>query len=494
MGAFYSPNKGTYFWGLVSYLADNNVWLKDASLLPYTPSRQQVYMDLFPNLYSGNPYYPTVLSVWINDVLVAYGFVNTPAGLFYSKISVPPGKFKLEIRDETGEVVITTEYWNSKNYAMFLGVMAQSLEERMAGIKLAGSNQNFATIQSGWLYDDLGEFFNFPPPPSWTTQQYRNAILGDGGTHPGFTKSFFKGGTTSGVVETIQSITGVAPTFQRVKNVYRWVLYDDAHAPSPLNEDALASFLLDDTHIGEAVTAPNGVINLMDDTYYSKAVVASIPNSENVVVSENVLKVTDSFIQAPVLGPFVLDGLTLQFSVQRIDVLGTPVTYSVVFPEGTTTGNLAATAIGAAYPSLGASIYAIADGHLRIGIPPVDGQVLQLTIVGGTACTVLGLIPGQSLSVQPDALANPWILSSNPATSGKVTITWNSQTYTQGGNYTIDTTTGAIIWAPSSPTNPTVPPAGSAYQASYTYQMRREIQQMAQLAKAVNSALVYQYT
>ncbi len=323
MGSFYTPDKGGYYWTLISYLADRNVWIKDRTLLPYTPNRTQIYTDLFPDLYSGNPYYPTVLSVWINDTLVGYSFVTNPAGLFYLPLPVPKDNFKLEVRDEFGTRVLKTEFWNAKNYAMFLGVTAQSLEERRVDLELLKADQRFQTIRTGRLFSVVGEFFDFPPPPGWTDDEYRHAILGHSPDCPGFVKSFFRGASRKGVVDTIKSITCSPVVVQRAKDVITWVLYDDANAPNPTDPGAEAWFLTDDANLNYPFVLPNQQIALLDNDFFNKAAVLSIDGSLRSVPAESVAKGTDSFVEASVVEPFDLAGLTLDISIEVLNSPGT---------------------------------------------------------------------------------------------------------------------------------------------------------------------------
>lgn len=487
MGSFYTPDKGGAFWALVSYLADKNVWIKDRTLLPFTPSRQQIYTALYPDQYSGNPYYPTVLSVWINNVLAGYGFVNTPDGLFYVPLNVPKDNFKLEVRDELGTTVLTTEFWNAKNYAMFLGVAAQSLEERRADLELVKADQRFQKIRTGRLFAVLGEFFDFPPPPGWTDAQYRAAILGDNDGCPGFVKSFFKGSLRKGVVDTIKSITCDDVEVLRAKDVFTWVLYDDANAPSPTDAGALAWFITDDANLSFPFVYPNQQAVLLDNAFFQKGVVLQVGGSERTVTDEDVFKSTNSFIEAPIVEPFDLAGKTLDLSVEVLDVPGSLVNYSTTFPLPTTTAAGAAAEMLLQNPGLTSAVYGTLDGHLRIGIPPVAGQTQRLTIVGGSACADLGLVPGTTMDIHPDVLANPWVVSG-------MALVYGAFTYTQGVEFDLDATRGQIVWKASSLANPNVPPAGAIFKASYTYQMRREIEKMAELAKSVDSAIVFQYT
>ena len=487
MGSFYTPNKGGAFWTLVSYLADENVWIKDRTLLPYTTSRLQIYTDLFPSLYSGNPYYPTVLSVWINDVLVGYGFVANPAGLFYVPLPVPKDNFKLEVRDEFGTIVYRTEFWNAKNYAMFLGVTAQSLEERLSDLQLLKADQRFQTIRTGRLYAVVGAFFNFPPPAGWTDDEYRHAILGHTPDCPGFVKSFFYGASRKGVVDTIKSITCSTVEVKRAKDVFTWVLYDDANAPSPTDPGALSWFITDDANLGHVFAYPNQRAILLDDDFFNKAAVLTVDGSERTVTAESVSKGTGSFIEAPVVQPFDLAGLSLDISIETLNTPGTLVNYSTSFPLPTTTAATAAAYMLAQNPGLTAAVYGAPDGHLRVGTAAVAGAIQRITIVGGTACAALGLVPGTTQDVHPDQLANPWVL-------GTVALTAGAISFTQGVEFNLVAGTGEIVWAPSSIANPNVPPAGSVFTAAYTYQMRREIEKMAELAKSVDTALVFQYT
>ncbi len=55
MGSFFTPGKNEYYWRLLEFLQDSNVYDNDLRVLPYTPSRLQDYTDLFPELFNPFP-------------------------------------------------------------------------------------------------------------------------------------------------------------------------------------------------------------------------------------------------------------------------------------------------------------------------------------------------------------------------------------------------------------------------------------------------------
>lgn len=476
MGSLYTPGKNEYFWSMLSYLQDDNVYDNDRRVVPYTPSTLQTFADLYPTLSIG-----TVLFVYINGIKVSQGQVINADGFFSAKVSVPLGDFTLTVRDSVGNTV-RQQLFVGKNYATFLEISAQSYEERRVAIQQVKEDLDFSTIRSEKLYPVIGVLFDFPPPPGWPVDMYRNALIGDGGGCPGFTSSFFKGGTLQGIIDTIKSITCSTVTVSPVQNGERWVIFDAADAPSPTDPTSPDGWFLSDA---DNVPEPNKRILVMDGAYPYSTVRLTIADSARVVVNENVLKGTDSFIESPRSQAYVLNGKTLSFSVEEVGDPSTKSVYATTFGASTTAAQ-AASDILAQNPTLTSAVYA-SGGRLRIGISPEAAKVKRITVISGTSLSEFGFIAGISADVAPDTLSNPY-----PTTA--VSLTFGIFTYVQGVDFTIVQNTGEIVWVPSNAVNTTIPPKGSLLLASYTYQMRREIFSMVDKVKQSNIDIEYVFS
>jgi hypothetical protein len=480
MGAFLTNDKNGYYWILLSYLADENIYVTDTTLLPNTPSKLQTYVDFYPELY--NAVLPQKLVFEINGQPAAYALVTNPSGMVYADIGVPLGRFTLVTKDEAGNV-LKTESYNAKNYAMFLGVMAQSYDERRTDIELNKADQKFQQMRSGRVYNILGAYFDFPPPPGWDVQKYRDAVLG--GCGPGFISSFFHGSTKRGVVDTIKSITCQDPTVGQAQGGVRWVVRNQANS-NPTDSGTKGFFVTSQANIGHVFTAPHYRAILASELWWANAVDLTVNGSSMGVTDEQVMKLTNSFIEAPISGPFDLQGLNLQFSIEDVGDPSTKAIYNTSFPLPTTNAYMAAADILAANPMLTDAIHGSVDGLLRIGVYPVAGKTFRITIVGGTALSALGWKPGQSVDVSPDQLANPWLTT-------PVTITIGAMVFTDGIDFVSVPETGEIVWFPSTAINIGVPPAGTVMNAAYTYQMRREITKEVELVKHIDSIINYRW-
>jgi len=473
MGNFFTPGKNSFYWTFVAYLADKNVYTKDYRLLPYTPNAQQLYIGFFPALF--NPAGPVPVLFFINNNPVGTANVLTADGFVYLQIPLPKGKFTLKITDAYGNL-LKTEFYITKNMATFFDVDGQNFEQRAVELALIQNDQDWHNIRSSRLYPVVGAYFDFPPPPGWTNDQYRAAILG--GCGPGFLEAFWYGGTKKGIKDVIQSSTCAIPVIQPVAGGNTWVLYDAASAPD-VTDPGSNAWVLNDT----PPTPPHQAITLYDANYLTSAVDVLVSGSTRAVVQESVTKQTDSFIQATFPDPYVLDGQSLVLQVQFLDTMVTT-TYTTVFPLGTTSAALAAAAIVAQNPALNA--YDAGGGILRIGVAPVLSRIQEITVIGGGALAILGFNSGDSVEVSTDQLNNPWVQT-------PVAITFGLQTFIQGTDYTIDNNSGQIIWAPSGPSN-LLPPKGSVFLASYSYQMRREIEQVTELVADATTERNYIYS
>ncbi len=498
MGAFLSANKNGYWAFILTYLADKNVYVKDQSLLPYTPSKLQTYVDLWPALY--NPALPETLVLEINGIAVASGVINTPLGLLSADLPVPLGSFTLVTRRKSTGETLRIEKYNSKYFAWILGVMAQGLDERLTAINLTKSDQRFSTIRTSRLYPVVGVFFEFAPPPGWEDPKYRAAILG--GCGPGFTQSFLDGGTKGGVEETIKSITCQDPVVKPARNGIRWVVRTRANwDPTDPNR---CFYVRDRAHTDPSnpdtpLYLPHRRAVVASGLFWDDAVDIDVPGSQRSVgigsippvPQEDLVRVTESFLQSPVAGPYNgpgLDSLNLKFTIRTDDEAtgaSSVATYYTAFPMPTHDAITAAANIRVANPTLTDAVYADAAGHLRIGVYPQAGKVFTITIVGGTALPVLGLNVGDSVEVAPDNLANPWIV-------GVISLVDSlGNPFVQGVDFTIDISTGEVIWIPSTVINNNVPPAGTVLFASYVYEMRREIQAIVSRVKDCNDIIKY---
>jgi hypothetical protein len=474
MGSFLTPGKNQYYWMFAKILADDHVYVRDRRLIPYTPNRATLYVDFYPALWVALPFQKVFF--YINDTLVGSSSVQDPTGIVSFEAHLPKGQFILKTKNQIGGL-LKQEFYNAKNYAMFFDIAGQSYEPRLTDLLQVQSDLNYETIRSGHIYPNVGVFFDFPPPPGWTNDEYRAAVLGGCGS--GFRRSFFFGATKKGIKDTVESITCVPPIIQPVDSGIYWTLYDRASAPDITDPNSDAWELTDVTP-----ALPHRRITLYERAYLATTSELVVPNSTRVVVDEQVFKQSNSYIEAPIAGPFVVAGKNLVFSI------GDNV-YTTVFSPTTTTAADVINDIFTQNPGVTVATYATLDGMVRIGIEPSAVQAaevdfLTVKIISGSSLADFGFFEGDAIDVAPDQLVNPF--QTTP-----VVITYGMQTFVQGVDFTIDTATGKIYWNPSSVAGTLVPPKGAVFLASYTYQMRREIEKMVNLVKQANLQLEFSY-
>ncbi len=475
MGAFLVDGKGGSYWFLLSYLQGKKIYTNDAGVLPYTPDKAHTYVDYYPSLFQR--YQGQKFTFTVNGKLVGECVLNDPSGIVYADIAVPRGKFTLVTVSPGGDT-LKTETWRATNYAMFISVMAQSYEERRAEIELVKTDQDFLQIRSGRLYPVLGTMFGFPPPPGWPVEKYRAAILG--GCGPGFIKAFFDGSTKAGVAGVIKSITCQDPVIAPANDGVRWVVRDEANV-DPADPILEGFFVVDDGSV-EVFNPPQYRAMLASESWWANAVEISVPGSQRAVVAEQLIKTTDSFLEVPIPVTSDVQGKDLRFSVEEEGNPSSRRYYYTFFPLPTINSAQAAANIIASNPTLTPAVYATAAGKLRLGVAPVAGKTFLLTILSGTSLNLLGLNPGDSTHISPDKLANPWLVT-------LVSISDGVSTFVDGVDFTSISETGELIWNPSTAANTGVPKAGAILTASYTYQMRREIQDMVSKVAHVSSVI-----
>lgn len=482
MGAFLSTDKNGYYWILLSYLADENIYVTDSSLLPYTPSKLQTYVDFYPELF--NPALPQKLVFEVNGKPIAYAIITDPSGIVYTDVGVPHARFTLVTRLVDTNEILKTEIFNAKNYAMFLGVMAQSYDERRTQIELNKADQKFQQMRSGRVFNILGAMFDFPPPPGWDTEKYRAAVLG--GCGPGFISSFFHGATKKGVVDTIKSITCEDPDVFPAQRGIRWVVRTSANS-APDDPGTRGFYVTSEANLSHVFVPPHYKAIMASEAWWSHASDVVVNGSVRVVTDEQMIKKTNSYVEAKIPGPFDLQSRTLQFSIEEVGKPETKLNYNTTFPLPTVNAFQAAATILLQNPSLTDAVHGSASGLLRIGVYPVAGKVYRITIVSGTAMEAMGFKAGDSADVAPDQLENPWLTT-------PVTLADGVTTFTDGVDFTSVPETGQIVWEPSTAINIGVPVAGSVLVAGYSYQMRREILKEVDLVKDSNAIIQFEWS
>ena len=480
MGSFFTPGKNEYFWRLTEYLKDKNVYITDRRLIPYTPDKLIDYMDTFPQEYVVFP--KKQLDVYIHNVLVGQGILNDPTGTFLVQIPIPLGSFDLEVRDPIDGRVINRELYISKNYAMFFDVQAQSMEESRVAMEQNKKDIDYETIRTGRVFPNLGEYFDFPPPPGWSTDKYRMAIIGGLPDCPGFRRSFFYGGTIRGVVETIQSITCQVPTVGPVQEGERWTVFDRGII-NPTDAASPDAWFVSDA---DDIPAPNKRALVMERDYIRNSVRIVIPGAQRSVSNEDVYKATNSFLEGPSAGPFALAGKTLTFRTEDLSNPHSFETFVTTFTAGATSAALAAAEILVQNPSLTTAVHGSTGDRLRLGVVPQAGKTFKITAVSGTAMVDFGFNPGKSAQVAPDILANP-------NHTGPVTLTYQGIFYVENTDFTIVEATGEIVWRASSALFAIAPIKGAVFQATYDYFMKREIEKMVNMVKPVSTELELVY-
>jgi len=490
MGSFMTSDKSGYFWFLLGYLQDNNIYVRDNRLLPYTPGKPQTYVDFYPQFYGETP--TAKVTFKINGQQVAQALVSQVSGIVYADIPVQLGKFTLTTW--LGTALLKTEEFISKNFAMLLGVQAQSYNERLADLQAVAANQSFQTIQSDSLYGVVGANFSFPPPPGWTPQQYRDALLG--GCGPGILAAALMGTTQGAISAAVEAVTCQPPQIGPIFGGNRWTVRNRANT-FPSNPAVKGFYVTSRADSGHVFVAPHYRAVTGSELWWSKAVSIAVPGSQRTVVKEVFQKQTNSFLQAGLAEPFVLDGATLTFSVAQVGNPDLTLTYSTVFPIGTSTAALAAAAIIAQNSSLATiptntdPIYAN-NGYLRIGVQSQFGIVFRITAMGGTSLPILGWVAGQSADSACEQLANPWIVYA-PLAFTLINLYLPDGTPINARNYNLDATTGSISWVASSFAEENVPVMGSTLLASYTYEMRREVLKLVSDVQETNDELYFSW-
>ena len=492
MGAFLTNDKSGYYWFLLGYLQDKNIYVRDSRLLPYTPGKLQTYVDYYPRLY--NPVLPVTLSFRINGHPVAQALISMPSGAAYANIQVPAGAFTFETWN--GSELLRTEHFLSKNYAMFLGVQAQSYDERAADLQLVAADQDFYQMRSSRLYEILGAFFDFPPPPGWPLQddpnlpptvgpKYRDCLLG--GCGPGLRQAFFDGTTQAGIIEAVESVTCLLPSIGPAQGGVRWTVLSRSNPNyQPSNAAKRGFYVTTRANMGQTFVPPHYRAICSFENWWGHAAVVTVNGASRTPPPETVRKDTDSFIESPIAGGYTLDGLTLSFSVKDLASSSPAMVYNTSFPMPTRSAADAAAQILLQNPSLTSAVYDTSSDTLRIGIAPVAGKVFRVTITGGTAMPQFGWKAGNAVDVSCDQLANPW-LTTPVSITAPVGGPW-----VDGVDFTSAPSTGQIVWNPVTAANLNPPPSrGTLMTANYTYQVRREIEFLVNKVKETNDIISY---
>lgn len=480
MGSFFSQDKSGYYWFLLGYLQDENIFVRDSRLVPYTPGKIQTYVDFYPALY--NPALPQVLEFRINGRSVAWAKISLASGAAYADIPVPLGAFDLETWH--GPELLKTEKFIAKNYAMFLGVQAQSYDERLADLEHVKADQDFAQMRSERVYPILGAMFEFPPPAGWTPDQYRDAVLG--GCGPGLREAFFNGSTKAGIKQAVEAVTCMVPEVLPGRRGIRWVVRDRANS-APNDPGTRGFFVTTRANMGQVFTPPHYRAVMASEEWWAHAALIVVYGATRAIMGEPMLRSTDSFVEGKVPEPYDLQGRNITFTVEQPGVRFSKQTFYTTFPLPTVTAAQVAAEIVGQNPSLTSAVYATADGKIRIGVGPEAGKVFRITIVAGTALEQLGLKPGQSVDVSPDQLNNPWLTT-------PVVITDGVTTWVDGVDFVSVPETGQVVWKASSLAFPNQPAAGASLQASYSYQMRREVLDLVGKVKEVNDVLQFEWS
>lgn len=500
MGAFLYPgNKESYLRFLASLSPD--VYVTDKTAIPY--SQNLTYFANLPQ-YEG-----ATLTVYINDARVGFETVAQGGIFTIANLPIPFGNFNLQVRTPENKLLLN-EFYNSKNYALFFAVAAQSYDDdRLVRLQEVKNDLDWQTVQpdgsigtiaTSSLSTDVAPYFDFPAPPGWDSNKYRQTLLG--GCGPGFVKSFLHGTTKKGVKDTIASITCQTPLVGQVLDGYRWVIFEESQAPDPTDTTLVDSWFIDSDSWLPSGSAPveappsnNHQIVMVTESYIVNTALVKVLNSTRTISNPNpelVFKKTNSFIQSKNPEPYDLDAQQLIFQVP--DPANTSLTKTVIttFSGNGLTAAQVVNQILTSNPSLVATpnpnltpIYDV-GGYVRIGTTPQYGKTLTVKIVSGSALTNLGWTAGDSIQVSSDTLENAYATT-------PVTVTQNAINYVQGTDFTYIFNTGEIIWKPSCVDYPNIPVAGTQYAATYTYQMRREIIKAVEEVKESTSSIEYEW-
>jgi hypothetical protein len=268
-------------------------------------------------------------------------------------------------------------------------------------------------------------------------------------------------------------------------NTKRWVLFDEANSPNPVDPNSEGWFITDFANQAMVFIAPNYRAGLLDIEYSENATHLIVHGATELVDSEVVVKSSNSFIESSSQEPWDLSGKSLQFSVQFNDDVTTLRTYTTNFQLPTNTAQQVCDQIIAQNPDITDAVYD-SDGHVRIGVYPAPGGILKLTVVGGSAIYDMGFIEGQSIEIVGDMLNNPNIVT-------PVTITdSNGNVYTEGIEFLTVAETGEILWEASTAIQQ-MPEQGSLLTVSYSYIMKREIEHLLDLVSNINAPIEMEY-
>jgi hypothetical protein len=427
---------------------------------------------------------------YLNDTtLIGNYSITTTDGFCWCEVQVPLGVFSLTIKDNAGHILEKKSYI-SKNFAMMLALMSETLGGSDANLAETEKNTDETELSPEFIYPNVGVFFDFTIPKNWTFPMYRETVLGNGSSKPGLVNSFRYGGTRKGIIDTIKSICGVTPTiYQTYPQVKRWTIYTDPITPSPGSQ----AWVLRNSALPEGDTRHR--ISLQEQKTQRKKFTVEINGSSFTVSDSTIVKGGNQFFRTGVVGPtFDLSGLTLAFSVSiwesgsqtfwrvaQTTFAGAAMTPADIESQIKTSNT---------WLSDQFEVFLDATGRLCIGYQAyLDGRIVTLTVLEGTANARLGTVTGTTADIVADQLPVKYITNTLVVVDPSTLVT-----YTVGGgpeDLTIDWDSGRFVW----PKNSAIlnPEQGNPLTASYVTYFREEIEDLVDKVKKATDEIVFKW-
>lgn len=256
-----SEGLNSIFYTAVADTYNPEIFNQEFNVIPYTPQRQQVYVNYFPPLW--DPFNDTFLRVFLNNAFVARVKIVDEFGFIYTTVNPPYGHFNITVKSDDLLTTYASNEFISVNLNLFYEVFGKYLGEQRIEIERVKGDLFASTVRDEKIYTNFGSFINFPQPQGFTIDEYRRFILGNL-TFIGNYRAKFFGSTVKGFKEAVGSITNAFPILTTQSARVGWRL-----KPLPLRYNHL---LHQQILSGSLLTFSSGLIRIPHIDYLESTV------------------------------------------------------------------------------------------------------------------------------------------------------------------------------------------------------------------------------
>jgi len=216
MGQVYTEGKNSQYWSLIERLPDSDVYNTDWNVLPYLPTKKQLFVDFFPELFVESV--DTYLKIWLNGTFFKSVKIVDEIGTIYAEIILPYGYTDIMVTN-SADLFLKSYQFLCINIPFYYETLGNLYRNNYIEALRSKNDLFLNEVRDDNIYNNFGSLFKLNKPVDFTYTEYRNLLIA-------LRTAFIDQGTYKGIKSMVKAITGTDPDIIPWDTLKGWVVYN----------------------------------------------------------------------------------------------------------------------------------------------------------------------------------------------------------------------------------------------------------------------------